>query len=447
MFRKNYFTILLMPALLLAGSVAAFAQTAPVSGTVTLKKADGTTEPVQGAVIEVYRTDIRGKLPSDKTNKKGEFRFAGLQIGGVYVLAVSAPNTSPTYVPNVRAGMEKLPINVVEGDGRKMTEDEVRSAAKSEPKTTSAASTTQSTELTAEQKKEQEDRAKLEAEYNAKKAKVESQNAATQTSMKAGNDAYNAKNYDLAISEYEKGYQASPTFIGSAPGFLNNKGAALSERGREVYNQTVKMTDATAKTQAYAKVIKDFGDGIDAYNTAWTLLKSAPSTEVTNQQNFEANKKQALEGARSLIRYMILTEKVDSTKIPVISALLTEYLSTETDAAKKTEAEVFLADVYRIAGDSPNAIAEYKKVLEKSPNNADALAGLGLSQANAGYNADGSVNDEMMQEAINNLQKFSDVAPDNHKLKGSVKETVDYLKTQNFKPQKTSPAKGGKKKS
>lgn len=447
MFRKNYFTILLMPALLLVGSIAASAQSAPVSGTVMLKKADNTSEPVQGATVEVYRTDIKAKLPSTKTNKKGEFSFAGFQLGGVYILAISAPNTAPTYLPNVKAGLEKLVINVTEGDGRKLTEAEVRSeAAGTKTNSTSTNSTSANTEPTADQKKAQEEQQKKIDEVNAKNEKIKGQNAIFDSSMKAGNDAYNSKNYDLAISEYEKGYQANTTFVGSAPGFLNNKGTALGERGREIYNQSVKLTDASAKAEAVTKITKDFGDAIDSFNTSWTILKNAPATEVTNKPNYDANKKQALEGARGVIRYMILTEKVDSSKIPVISMLLTEYLAVETDAAKKAEAEVFLGDVYRIAGDSTNAIAEYKKVLEKSPENPDALAGLGLSQANAGYNTDGSINDAMMQEAINNLQKFADTAPANHKLKDSVKQTVDYLKTQNFKPQKTAPAKGGGKK-
>lgn len=431
-----------MTALFLTASVAVFAQTAVTSGRVEMKKADGTTEPVAGATVETFRTDIKSKGPAAKTNKKGEFSFAGLQLGGTYVFSVSGPNIAPTYLPNVRAGAEKIVIDVTAGDGKKLTEDEVRTALAS-PTTTNATNTNTKSEMTAEQKKAMEERAKLEAEYAEKNKKVENENQIITASLKAGNEAYNAKNYDLAISEYEKGFQANPTYVGSAPGLLNNKGVALSSRGVDLYNQGVKMTDATAKAQAYAKVTKDFSDSVDAFNNAWTILKNAPAAEITNQQNFDLNKQQALTGARSVIGYMIKTEKIDSAKVPVISALLTEYLAFETDAVKKTEAEVFMGDLYRISGDSQNAIAEYKKVLEKSPSNVDALAGLGLSQANAGYNADGTINDAMMQEAINNLQKFADAAPANHKLKDSVKQTVDYLKTQNFKPQKTT----GKKKS
>ncbi len=442
MFRKNYFTCLLMLALILAASIAAFAQTAPVSGRVEMKKADGTTEPVQGAAVEVYRTDIKGKLPSSKTNKKGEFSFAGLPLGATFVFSVSGSGISPTYQPNIKAGVDKLVITVSPGDGKKLTEEEVRTALTSGPPPPTANVGSGKTEVTADQKKAQEERAKLEAEYEVKKKKVESETSTIQDSMKAGNAAFDSKNYDVAIAEYDKGIQANPTFIGSAPSLLNNKAISLSSRGVDTYNIAVKMTDATAKAQNYAKVTKDFADSLEAYNSSWMILKNAPATEITNKQNYDTNKQQTLNGVRNVVKYMIQTEKVDPAKLPLITTLLGEYLAFETDAVKKTEAEVFLGDVYRINGDSQNAIIEYKKVLVKSPTNADALAGLGLSQANAGYNSDGSVNDAMMQEAINNLQKFTEVAPANHKLKESVQQTVDYLKTQNFKPQKS-----GKKKS
>lgn len=431
-------------ALVLAGSTVLLAQTAPLSGTVVVKKDDGTTEPAQGATVEVYRTDIKGKFPSAKTNKKGEFSFAGLPLGATFVFSVSGPNIAPTYLPNVRAGVDKIVINTTPGDGKKWTEEEVRKSLSSPTTaatTTNNTKTSTKTDLTAEQKKAMEEQAKITAEITEKNKKIEGENAILQAAMKAGNEAFNSKNYDVAIAKYDEGYNTNQTFIGSAPGFLNNKAAALTNRGVDTYNQTVKMTDAAAKVQNYTKATKDFSDAVDAYNASWTILKNAPAAEITNQQSFDSNKQQALNGFRSVVKYMIQTEKVDPAKVPVITSMLGDYLAFETDPVKKTEAEVFLGDIYRINGDSENAIIEYKKVLAKSPTNIDALAGLGLSQANAGYNKDGTINDAMMQEAINNLQRFSDTAPENHKLKASVKETVDYLKTQNFKPQKTTTKK------
>lgn len=63
------------------GGVAVQAQSAPVSGKVELKKTDGTIVPLEGAMVEVFRTDIKSSGPADKTDKKGQFSFAGLQVG------------------------------------------------------------------------------------------------------------------------------------------------------------------------------------------------------------------------------------------------------------------------------------------------------------------------------------------------------------------------------
>ncbi len=79
-----------------------------------------------------------------------------------------------------------------------------------------------------------------------------------------------------------------------------------------------------------------------------------------------------------------------------------------------------------------------------SPDNPDALAGLGLSLFNSGVVAD---NKAQKQEGLNYMQKFADTAPENHPLKASVRDAVEYLKTQDkLIPQKTGKATTTKKK-
>jgi tetratricopeptide (TPR) repeat protein len=120
--------------------------------------------------------------------------------------------------------------------------------------------------------------------------------------------------------------------------------------------------------------------------------------------------------------------------------LIPEYLAVETDAAKKAESNLAFADLYRVAGDSENAIAAYKKILETAPDNQDALAGAGLSLVNLGY-----INNDKtkMQEGANLLQKFASVAPDTHKYKADALGLIETLKKeQNVTPQKvTTPKK------
>lgn len=437
MFSRKYFTFFITVVLFLAGSIAVFAQTAPVSGKVELKKADGTTEPVSGALIEVYRTDIKGKLPSAKTNKKGEFNFAGLPLGATFAFSVSGPGIKPEILPNIKAGNQNLAITVAEGDGKKWTEDEVRQALSGGgASTTNTAAATENAKLTEEQKKAEAERAKQIAEYEAKKKKVEESNALIQKALSEGNQAYNSKNYDIAIVKFDEGYQASPDFVGSAPVLLNNKGAALRGRAVVIYNENVKATDPSAKVAAMTKVKQDLSDAIEAYNKSWTILKNAPAADVTDPKVYEANKLETLRGAKEALRLMAATEQVDNTKFDLAKALMTQYAAMETDQAKKVDAQRILGDLYRVVGDSDNAIVEYKKVLEIEPNDPDALAGLGLSLVNLGYiNNDKS----KFQEGANYLQRYTEVAPPNHKYIDDAKGLIATLKKeQSVTPQKTT---------
>jgi tetratricopeptide (TPR) repeat protein len=107
--------------------------------------------------------------------------------------------------------------------------------------------------------------------------------------------------------------------------------------------------------------------------------------------------------------------------------------------------QVLIADGLRSAGNSSQAIPIYRKVLESDPNHVEALGGLGLSLLNEGE-IQGKI--ELSQEGLNLMQKFTELAPDTHPLKGDIKAAVVYLKDEKkLVPQKvktTTPAKGKK---
>ena len=64
---KIIFRTALAAFVLAACAAAADAQVVTVNGKVTLKQADGTAAPVQGAVVEFYRTDVKGRPRSRPT--------------------------------------------------------------------------------------------------------------------------------------------------------------------------------------------------------------------------------------------------------------------------------------------------------------------------------------------------------------------------------------------
>ena len=101
----------------------------------------------------------------------------------------------------------------------------------------------------------------------------------------------------------------------------------------------------------------------------------------------------------------------------------------------------------RAAGEFDKAVAAYKTVLETSPDNSEVMASLGLSLVAQGTSVD-PPNRDQLQEGLNYMQKYADTvavlptdSPTVQAFKQSVKDTVEYLKTeQKLKAQPTKAA-------
>ena len=429
MFRTFSFYAALFAAGVLMLGMNVVAQSAAVRGTVTLVKADGTKEPVADAQIDAYRTDLdSGTLPPAKTNKKGEFILA-VPAGRKYTLTISAPGVAPGIARNISAGMENVDITVYPGDGKRFTEEEARSAIKQgdqvQPKNEE------------ELKKAQAEYQKQLAKYNEEKAKSENINKIVNDALKAGDTAFKAKDYDTAIAEFDKGINADPEFEGSAPVLLNYKGVALKSRAFGAYERSVKG-DPSNKAAELEKAKTDFLASIDAYDKGLKILAAAKAPDAATQANYDKAKFNILNNYIESYRLIVRT-KADVSKAKDAAPVYEQYFAVETDPARKLSARLALADILREAGESEPAIVAYRGVLEASPDNADALAGIGLSLFNVGVSED---NKAKMQEGLNYMTKFADTAPDTHPLKASVRDAVDYLKTeQKLAPQKVAAPK------
>src|ERR1043166_2210963 len=89
--RRSYvLTVVAAAVVLLCSAVVSFAQVEPMRGSVKLVGADGKPTPVAGAVIDVWRTDMKADYHT-KSDKKGDWVFAGLPFVGTYTVSVSAP--------------------------------------------------------------------------------------------------------------------------------------------------------------------------------------------------------------------------------------------------------------------------------------------------------------------------------------------------------------------
>lgn len=300
----------------------------------------------------------------------------------------------------------------------------------------------QVSKFNAEQKKVYEEGINLckkNAEVASQNAKIQNEDKLIAQAIKEGNSAFNSKNYDLAIAKYDEGYNVNPTYVGSAPTMLNNKAAALTSRGSERLKAAISANDKAMKEQAK----QDFINAYESANKAYQLTKTPPaSAQAEELKASQSGKNDALLRMTSALRLLTLN-KLDLTKGAEIKTAYQEYLTVETDPAKKAAAQMQFADLLRETGDCESAAAEYQKVLAAKADDADALAGAGLCLFNNGVASD---NKDLMQQGMNTLNRFVEIAPDNHRLKESVKSAIEYLKTeQKIAPQKTTKAASTKK--
>jgi tetratricopeptide (TPR) repeat protein len=417
--RQHLFISLAALFMLLTASAASFAQSGELRGTVTMKAADGKPVPVAGAMVDIFRTDVKAKYET-KTDKKGVYVYAGLPFIGTYVVAVSAPNARPTFLPGVKAGRgQDVNFTLEPGDGKRPTEQEVLAAA--------TAGTGGATAESAEDRAKRAEAERKNAEIAKSNQKNTQINEVVGRTFKAGNEALKAKRFDEAITQYNEGLAADPEQIA----LLTNKSLALIQRGVQRNNEAIRMADDAAKTAGLEAAHKDWSEAAETSAKAVQLAKAqTPTTDPEQQKGQTANKYFALVARAEAMR--LFASKVDTTKADEAYAAFDELIAVETDPAKKLKDQVDAAQMYYDSGNVPKAINAFQAVLASNPDNLEATLGLGLALFSTGDKT-------KYQEAANYLQRFVDKAPDTHPLKASAKESLDYLKkSENVQPQRTT---------
>jgi tetratricopeptide (TPR) repeat protein len=438
MIRKLTIALFLAVAML-ATAAATSAQTAELRGHVFLKKADGTKAPVEGAVIDIYRTDIKG-IQQVKSRKDGSFVHAGLMFAGTYLLSVSAPGASPKAQGNVRPGHgQDYEFELDPGDGHVMTEADAKTAANG------AASTEGETA---------EQRAAREAD-EAKRAAIVASNAKATNSNQIVNDSFNNGNkfvlaglalgknsqfleaiaqYDQAIVKYDEGIAADPDHPGISS-LLTNKSVALYERGRNHYNAGVTATVPADKTAQSTAAKKDFEQAIEVGKKAVALLAAA-APDVQAGPNYQKNKVEALKAVA--IAYKFTVTNIDPSLGADGAKAYDAYIEATPDATAKAALVSERAKLIFDSGDFATAAVEYQKLLAASPDNLDHMYWLGLALISQEDKA-------KAQEGVNQLQAFVDKAPDTDTRKAAIRDTIEEIKKeQHVTPQKpTSPRRRG----
>ncbi len=425
MYRKHFFISFIAMALLLACAVSASAQTAGVRGKVQLRQADGSTVPATTAVIDIFRLGVTGKLENIKVNKRGEFTALGLQVGGQYVISVSAPNAKPKTVNNFKPGQTDAELIIIldPGDGRRLTAEEARQLASGEGAGTSTGG---GGGESAEDRAKREELMRKNAEIEASNKKVEETNAVVRRTFEAGGKALDAKRYDEAITLYSEGLAAD----GEQPALLTNKSVALRMRGAERYNAAVQSKDEAVKSSGLEAARKDFRESAEAATKAVELMKAQASSPDPGEQARQlANKKAAISARVDAMK--IFVTKVDPSKADDGYAAYQDFIALQTDDAIKLKAQLDSAQMLFDAGAVDKAVVEFQKVLDSHPDNVDAMLGAGLALFGTGDST-------KYQDAANYLQRFVDKAPDTHAFKADAKAVLEELKNQNVKPQRNT---------
>ena len=441
MISRYFYGALAVAILTASASMTTFAQVGELRGTVMMQQADGQKVPLADAQIDVFRTDMSAKY-NTKTNKKGEFVFAGLPFVGTYTVAASHPTASPNFVPGVKAGREiPVEITVTPGSGKRLTFDEIKTAGggTANPPAATGGSSGGNSESAADKAK-REEMMKKNAEIEATNKKITESNEVIARTFKAGNEALQAagaaskakqsedaiQKYTAAVAQYDEGLAADA----EQPAILTNKAVALKGRGVERYNVAVKASDDAAKTSGLQAAKDDFKGAAEAANKAVTLIKAQTApTDPNEVARYNANKYAAmLTNAESM---RLFVSKADGTQADAGLAAFKDYLAVETDPAKKAKAQLDMAQMLLDAGAADKALAEFKAILATTPDSPEANLGAGLAVYATGDKA-------KFQEAANFLQRFVEVAPDSNPMKDDAKAILAELKnTENVTPEKT----------
>jgi tetratricopeptide (TPR) repeat protein len=441
MISRYFFAVFAVAVLVASVTVTTSAQVAELRGHVYMQQADGQRVPLADAIIDVFRTDVSAKY-NTKTNKKGEFVFAGLPFVGTYTVAASHPTASPNFVPGYKVGHD-IPCEIVltPANVKRLTLEELKSATPTNAGGPSSGGS--SSGESAADKAKREELIRKNAEIEAGNKKITEANEIIGRTFKAGNEALTAastasraknsdeaiKQYTVAIGQYDEGLAADA----DQPAILTNKAVALKGRGVERFNAAItsKTLDDAGRAAALQVAKDDFKGAAQASSKAVTLVKAQPvPTDPAELQRYNANKYAAMITNAESMRLFV--SKADPTQADAGLAAFKDYMGVETDPAKKAKAQLDSAQMLLDAGAADKALEEFKAVLATTPDSPEANLGAGLAVYASGDKA-------RFQEAANYLQHFVDVAPDSNPMKADAKAILTELKnTENVTPEKTT---------
>jgi len=408
--------VVALSALVMLLSVIASAQTSQIEGNVKIKDADGTMKPVAGALIDIYRLDIKGHWDV-KTDKNGHYIRLGLPIQGTFLFVASGPGMQPTYQGNVRISqVPTLDFIANPGDGSTFTPEQIQSLMKgggagSQPGTARAPSAA--------------DKAKADAIAKENEAK-----------LKEGKELQ--ANFDAARAHFVKGVELQKTsdYVGALAELEQAAAVDISKHKallEVAYKANAQIAEAHYQIGADLYSVKKDRNGAKShFEESLKSIKKAIELASTATEEPNINNELIMyynilaKDAKVLVEIYRVNELVDDS----IKSLDKVQAIDTTNAVKWDLAK---ADLYRFADRTDDAVAGYRKVLANDPKNLDALFNIGLALLATNP-----------QESVNALADFVEKAPPTDKRVADAKNTIVAIKEQ-FKVEAEKPAKRGRK--
>jgi len=342
-------------------ALTSFAQITAMEGDV--KGEDG--KPVQGAMIKIVRTDIKGNY-NVKTDKKGHFFYNGLPIG-VYNVTVEVGGKEADGVNGVRTRLGD-PISVPFDLQKKAGERSAQNAALQQAAAGGGQLTKEQERGMTKEQKEAMEKAVKERESSMKK------NKELNDAFNTGLTALQAKQYDAAIASLSKASELDPKQVA-------------------VWAQLADAYVGSASTKTGPEFDATMAKGLEAYGKAIEL----------NPNDGATHNNYALALAKA--------KKFDEMKVELNKA-------AQLDPAKAGQYYYNLGALMVNSGQNDAAVDAFKKAIEADPKHADSYYQLGVGLVSkASLGADGKVTP--VPGTVEAFQKYLELAPNGQFAEGA----------------------------
>jgi Tfp pilus assembly protein PilF len=313
---------LAIPAGMALFAFASFAQITGIEGIV--KGDDG--KPLQGAVIKIHRTDIKGEYQTKPTDKKGHYIYNGLQIG-TYDISVWVNDKQMDEMKGVKTRPGDLGVFNFDLKENKTAKADVQAIAQ-KALDAGQISDEDARKMTPEQ------RASLQKQIDAS-TKQRAQRNALNKAYNDGITALEAKQYDVAIDNLNKAGEVDP------------KQVAVWTHLAQAYQEQAGTKTGGDHDAAVAKGLESYGKALE--------LKPDDASIHNN--------------------YGLLLAKAN--KFPEAQAELEK--AAQIEPANACKYYYNLGALYTNAGQTDPAVDTFKKAIAADPNCADAYYQTGIA--------------------------------------------------------------------